>query len=456
MMKAERRRWAVAVGAVMAAGLVVLAGCSKDLMEPDVRPPTNSTITNPADGASLKSPTINVRGRAEVGATVEIFVNDEYQGSGESVVAVGDNPDHGGRFTVDGVELGLEGEKVIRAKVSDLYGNVATADHTPVVTVMLDQTPPPVELDSLDGTEWVEDPGSWGDGYWETGLPEIILNGRTDNTAVLATVGYGTTEFATDVFDSIPGEPDVRSFEIAIATPPLSGGGADTLIIYKLRAHDAAGNTGQVDVPVHWDVQGREEELSHDNGVYLQITDTVTGSAGQRVAVRFQAPTWANYVTKIMYYNANDNQDNPDHPDQSSTKAWKCFVWRVSIPDSLPGIAANEGYVPWPLGEMGVVPEDEWITVTLANPVRINDTSNFPDKKFYVGLEWLYRNTPHIWECAEQVTNPVDFKSFYYNWYDWDQRTKDTMIRAIVSDVESLDGREAVLTPNRVRDGTRD
>ena len=62
-------RLLLAAGVLTAAGIVFLSGCEKDLVPADNTPPENSQITSPEDGASLNSPVINVRGRAEVGAT---------------------------------------------------------------------------------------------------------------------------------------------------------------------------------------------------------------------------------------------------------------------------------------------------------------------------------------------------------------------------------------------------
>ena len=164
--------------------------------------------------------------------------------------------------------------------------------------------------------------------------------------------------------------------------------------------------------------------------------------------MRFQAPTWANYVTKMIFYNANDNRPNPEDPEAPSTDPFTAYVWRTTLPDTLPGPPGNDGYVPFP--NYGMYPEDEWITVTFPTAVNIMDNSEYPDKKFFVGLVWAYRNSPVIYE---DHSAPIAFKSFFYNWDVWELRTlANTMIRAVVSDVPSLEGkgRELVLIPTRV------
>jgi len=442
MRKVHARRYVIPAAVLATLGLVFLAGCSKDLMSADGQPPSGSTITNPVDQASLNKSMINVRGRAEVGATIDVYINDEHSGSGVSSPAVPDDG-FGGRYTVEDVDLGEEGVKTLRARVTDLYGNVATASGTPTITITLDQTEPPVALDDIEGAGWIDTLGFWGNGYWETGLPEIILSGHTDTTASGARLRFGINEYVADDLVPVPGNSEV-DFTITALSPPLSGGHADTLINYFLEAFDLAGNVGAEPVFVHWAVEGRELEKCHDDGQYDSYLHTITGSPGQKVAVRYQAPTWANYVTRFIFYSANDQQDNPVDPQLPTTMPFTAWVWRCTT-DSLPGSPGNDGYMPFP--EPYGYPEDAWVTVTFPNAIDINDNSHYPNKTFFVGLEWEHRLSPYIYEDHASATNEIDFKSFRWNWSSWELRMEaDTMICAVVSDVPSLGkGREAVI-----------
>lgn len=451
MRKVHVRRYLIPAAIVAVLGLVFWTGCSKNLVDPDVTPPQGSMITNPTDATSLNKSVINVRGRAEVGATIDVFVNDVLGGSGVASPSVPDDG-LGGRFTVESVDLGAEGLKVLRARITDLYGNVATAGETPTITIDLDQTEPPISFDGLEGATWKDTVGFWGDGFWESGLPVIIVSGSTDSTAAGARLRYGINQHVANELVPDPGSSAV-DFTIDVTSPPLSGGHADTLINYYLEAYDTAGNVGSVPVYVHWEVEGRELELSHDDGDYDSYDHIVTGSPGQKIAVRFQAPTWANYVTKIIYYFANDQIDNPIDPQLPSTLPFTAWVWRTTVPDSLPGPPGNDGYMPFtePYG----YPEDEWVEITFPNAVSITDNAHYPDKKFFVGLEWEYRLNPYVYEDHASGTNELDYKSFRWNWSSWEVRNEaDTMIRAVVSDVPTLgEGREAtlILTPDHVR-----
>lgn len=446
MRKVHVRRYMIPAAVLAALGLIFWAGCSKKLLEPDIEPPSGSAITNPVHMSSLNSETINVRGRAEVGATVKIYINDDDYNNAPAGTAISSpavpNDGLGGRFTVEEVNLGLEGVKSIRARITDLYGNEVDPDHTPTIMIILDQTPPPIAFEGIEGAEW----DTLG-GCWKSGLPEVIVSGSTDTSAAGARLRFGIDEYVANEFPPDPGT-GIIDFTINVPSPPLSGGHADTLINYSLEAFDAAGNVGAEPLLLHWEVEGKEEELSHDDGVYNSHEHTVTGRIGQKIAVGFQAPTWANYVTKMIFYSANDNEPNPEDPEAPSTDPFTAYVWRTT--GSMPGAPGNDagGYMPF--ADYAMYPEDEWITVTFPTAIDITDNSQYPDKQFFVGLEWDFRFSPHIYEDHSE---PIAFKSFFYNWDVWELRTEaNTMIRAVVSDVPSLEGkgRELVLIPTRV------
>ena len=212
---------------------------------------------------------------------------------------------------MEDVDLGDEGTKIIRARITDLYGNEATGSDAPTITIVLDQTEPPINLEGdVEGAEW----DTLG-GFWQTGRPEVIVSGSTDTSAAGARLRFGLDEFTASEFEWPDTLISTVYFTINVPTPPLSGGHADTLINYFLEAFDRAGNVNAQPLPIHWEVEGKEEELSHDDGVYDSYDHLITGRPGQKIAVRYQAPTWANYVTKIIYYVANDQQTNPENPE---------------------------------------------------------------------------------------------------------------------------------------------
>ena len=82
-------------------------------MEPDTTRRPGVQITNPVDGSALNKRVINVRGRAEVGATVKSSSTVWIKGSDVAHPPV-PNDGLGGRFTVESVDLGAEGLKEIR------------------------------------------------------------------------------------------------------------------------------------------------------------------------------------------------------------------------------------------------------------------------------------------------------------------------------------------------------
>ncbi|GAF81179.1 unnamed protein product, partial [marine sediment metagenome] len=82
MFERNTGRWVAVLIVVAVPCLLFWAGCSKDLMSADTSAPTGSRITHPEDGAALSSKITDIRGRAEVGATVEIAINgDDFDGA---------------------------------------------------------------------------------------------------------------------------------------------------------------------------------------------------------------------------------------------------------------------------------------------------------------------------------------------------------------------------------------
>lgn len=438
------RAWFYLAAALTAVALLAASGCTTyDPMGEDPDPPTGTMITNPPDESSLSSTVINVRGRAEVGARVDIYVNGEHKGHDVSSPA---EPPDGlqGRFTVDGVELGLEGDKRIGAVATDLYGNVAR--DTVWSNISLDLTPPPVAFVELIGAEW-----DTLEQHWSSGLPSLTLKGRTDETAIGARARYGINAFVADVFEQYPdplGGPDSVRFEIEMTMPPVTPENPDTLVNYFLEAFDGADNASAYPFEIYWNTVGRESLLAYDDGDYGSVTNQTSGGAGMGLSVGFQAPTWANYVTEIHYFIRNDNITDPDDPYAPTTKAFTAYIWKpVFFGDSWAptsedpaGAAVNDG-----ADSGSQYPEEEWLELRLPNAVNISSNETFPDKKFCAGLLFDYKNNPFI---AYDVDN-ISYQSFRYDWTEWSVQNWNIMIRAVVSDIPTAGGaaRTAVIAP---------
>jgi hypothetical protein len=441
------KRWTSIALLTAGLGLIVCVGCSKNLTPPDGTPPTGSAITNPADHAQINSAVVNVRGRAEVGATVKILVNDVFAGSAVASPAV---PYDGrlGRFTVDRVDLGDEGSKRITASVTDLYGN--TAPDPIEIDVVLDMTPPPVALENIVGATW-----DALNNQWTSGLPDITLVGRTDTTAMGVRVRTGQLQFSVDstlVFPAAPGQPDSMRFWIGMTPPKLTPSDPESLVNYVLEAYDGAGNVDPEPFTIFWAAAGRESVLKWDDGSYGQYENQISGQAGMALAVGFQAPSWASFVTKIQYYIMNDNQTNPSNPTAPTTAPFTAWIWKTDA-DGRPGAHGNAGYTPF---DWYSYPEDQWVEVTLPNAVNITDDVAYPSKQFFAGLEWQYKNNPLV---GYDTDSPVDERSYRWNWDDWEWfHSYDVMIRATVSDLPTSgdkSARTAVVTGRVVIVGPR-
>ncbi len=166
----------------------------------------------------------------------------------------------------------------------------------------------------------------------------------------------------------------------------------------------------------------RDTVLSWDDGDYGSIYDGVGGQQGMQLAVEFQAPPWADYITEIHYFIMDD-------PNAPSTLPFTAFVWRPSpeiwMPDQ-PG---------FPLQNSGsLYPEDAWLELPLPNPVDISNNDEYPDRVFFVGLGWNNSWNPII---GLDTDDPIDYRSWRWNWVGWEVLVADAMIRAVVSGAAS-------------------
>jgi hypothetical protein len=451
MFGSSRRAWFVVLGVLAGLSLFLWIGCdSVEPMGPDTTPPTGTTITNPPDGTAINSSLINVRGRAEVGATVRVLVDDIDAGSAVASPAV---PNDGelGRFTVEGVNLGeSDGSKNLKAITTDLYGNVT--DEPVEIDILLDMTPPPIAFETINHADWVDSTQ-----YWLSGVPRIRLVGRTDTLAAGARARHGVQEYLPDssyVFPGEPGEPDSMRFWVTLSTPPLTTAAPESLITYMVEAYDAAGNVNGVPVDVLWSAEGKDTTLSWlEVEVPISFEDYITGQAGMMEAVMFQAPVWANYVIGVRFFIGNDGITDPQNPETPTTKPFTIWVWRPTADSTpRPGVAANDG-----MNTGSQYPEMEWLQKILPNAVDISNNSYFADKQFFVGLEWDNRNNPLV--GIDATIGAVDYTTWRLPWEPpWLMlESGDAMIEAIVSDIPNIaEGRIAVIgRGGRVREISR-
>lgn len=413
--------------------LLLWVGCGKDLMSADETAPEGTQITHPEDGTALSSRITDIRGRAEVGARIDIGINGDYSG-GYTAQAWPDGSGQGtGRFTVESVDLGEEGPKEISAIVTDLFGNQTSDPVT--ISVVLDTTAPAVAFVSLRNAQWDDETGRW-----TTGVPRIELICTSDTTASGARVRYGINDFRPDSTGQVG---DLVQYRIPMTAPPLSPTDPDSLIRYQIQAFDEAGNIGFEPLTVFWAAAGKDTLLSFDDGAPNFIQDNTTGQNGMQLAVYFQAPPWANYVIGAEFYIMNDNQTNPEDPQAPSTQPFRIFVWRPTQ-DERPGIRANDGYTP--CGSFGCYPEAQIVGWDFPNAIDITNHQYFPNKTFFLGMEWLHRNNPYIGLDRDE---PTDSRSFRWNWTEWEMLTMDAIVHAKVSDLQSsrAGARTAVLEP---------
>ena len=439
-MKIGRTKtWTVLGVVCLVAVALSLPGCEENGGPRDNTPPAGTQITNPPDGSAVNSSTINVRGRAEVGATVAIYVDGAYQASGVAAPAVpGDGQQ--GRFTVEDVGLGTEGPKTISAVVTDIYGN-ASAESV-AVRITLDQTAPPLRLESVIGAVWSDTLG----GVWQTSMPQVEFVGVTDATPTEQRVRWGSREFLPDsTYAYPPAQPESVRFYVPITVPPLDPNNPEELVTYRVDVYDPAENVMSMPLDVFWVAAGKESTIAYDDGDYGSYLNSITGEVGYKLAVKFQAPDWANYVLGVRFHTMNDGIQNPENIMWPTTEPFVIFVWRVGQSDELPvDPPVNTGLS---TGEPWSYPEDQWVEFRFTTAINISSASQFPGKDFFAGMEWLHRENPLF---GIDLNIPLDYRSYIYDRETWTQQLlADVMVRAIVSDLPTIGGaaRTATLTP---------
>ena len=152
-----------------------------------------------------------------------------------------------------------------------------------------------------------------------------------------------------------------------------------------------------------------EAVLSWDDG----DPDAFCGTGeGVRIAVWFQAPTWATHVVAVHVWFGGELSP-------------MCTVWINRACGEWP-------YLPGPAGNDGLLvdesPGGTWTVLPLPDPVDITNAAHFPDRVFFAGIEYE-EQTPY--GVGVDTDPPVDGKSLVSGeWYG----LGDLMIRAVVSD----------------------
>ena len=173
-------------------------------------------------------------------------------------------------------------------------------------------------------------------------------------------------------------------------------------------------------------VEARRETVLFWDDWESYTLDPFVGLVGERVCVFFQAPPWARSVAGLQVFISNDGIP-AEPPDIWTTEPFLAYVWRVTPGEPRPSLAvcygANSGsdYV-----------EDELLELRFPEPVSIEDYAVFPDKHFFVGLEWLHESNPIVLAAAP---GPLVYKTWEYRSGHWDIcLDRNVMLRAIVTD----------------------
>jgi len=156
-----------------------------------------------------------------------------------------------------------------------------------------------------------------------------------------------------------------------------------------------------------------------------EIPETgVTSQIGMKLAVGFQAPPWAERLLAVEYYVMDDGIVNPEDPELPTTMPFLAAVWAYG--DEHPAASVCE-WIPF---AAYAYPEDAWSRADVPQTIDLTNGTWFPDRRFFVGLDWLHRNNPII---GIDATAPIDLYSMQWNWSEWETiDVGDAMIRAVV------------------------
>jgi hypothetical protein len=172
-----------------------------------------------------------------------------------------------------------------------------------------------------------------------------------------------------------------------------------------------------------------ELELVWDDG---SAEGGITDPAGMKVAVGFQAPAGFLTLTGMRIYIEDDGLVNATDPELPTTAPFTVWVWSVAG-DGEPGAAANPGYMPFT--DFYAYPEESWVDIVLPEPVDLSDSEAFPDGRFYLGIEWEYRDNPVI---GLDLDLPHSGHTRFWNWATWTVvDTADAMLRAVLVDTSA-------------------
>ena len=184
-----------AVGSTDGYTTATLSG-TLDILSCAPAPPAPPVIIKPQSGAEIRNATPTVRGTAEPGVTVYIYLGDPDDTDPDTLIATATANDRNGKFSADTMDLGIAGPKTIYAIAEkQLPGMTLQSDPSESVTFTLKDTEKPVITDQTaypDPFSPGDNPGgkdtttisavAWDEslGYWRIRIFTIDAAGEPD------------------------------------------------------------------------------------------------------------------------------------------------------------------------------------------------------------------------------------------------------------------------------------
>ena len=162
-----------------------------------------------------------------------------------------------------------------------------------------------------------------------------------------------------------------------------------------------------------------EEVLLWDDG---SAEDYISYSS-YGMAVWFQAPGWARYVTRVRIYIGDDGE-----PSESPS-------FEMSVRRAVGAWPHQPGDEAWQIFSGDDYQESTWLEFAVEPPVNIESDVDFPEGVFFIMVNWLEIGAPAVGWDTDAPHHDTTMIWFEGTWVSLNG--VDGMIRAVVSDTDT-------------------
>jgi hypothetical protein len=162
-----------------------------------------------------------------------------------------------------------------------------------------------------------------------------------------------------------------------------------------------------------------EETLLWDDG----SAESHISYSSRGMAVWFQAPGWARYVTRVQIYVGDDGDPSTSAPFDMSVRH-ATGTWPYQPGDAAWQVASGDDYQ-----------EVSWVEFAVDPPLDIESDVQFPERVFFVMVNWVEFGAPAVGWDTDPPHHDTTMIWFEGTWGPLNG--VDGMIRAVVSDADT-------------------